>query len=114
MVPVETLAFMGRSQQCCWPVSMARSGEIAAHKVWMWRFIGSMWGAFWLFRVMLFVLGPIMGNIEAGAILVCIWFSAPLGIAITEWFRVRRLTGRPDVSAVAESLAQAQAPDACQ
>ena len=49
-------------------VTTARSGDIAAHRVWMWRFIGSMWGAFWLFRVMLFVLGPIMRNIEGGAL----------------------------------------------
>ena len=68
-------------------VSTARAGDIASHRVWMWRFIGSMWGAFWLFRVMLFVLGPIMRNIEAGAILVCIWFSAPLGVLIAEWWR---------------------------
>ncbi len=68
----------------------ARSGDIGAHRVWMFRFLGSMWGAFWLFRVMLFVLGPLMRNIEGGAILVCIWLSAPLGIAIAEWFRTRR------------------------
>ena len=65
----------------------ARSGDIAAHRIWMWRFIGSMWGAFWLFRVMLFVLGPLLRNVEAGAILICIWFSAPLGVLIAEWFR---------------------------
>ena len=88
-------------------VTTARSGDIAAHRVWMWRFIGSMWGAFWLFRVMLFVLGPIMRNIEAGAILVCIWFSAPLGIAIAEWFRVRRLTTRPDTRVTSQATASA-------
>ena len=71
-------------------VTTARSGDIAGHRVWMWRFMGSMWGAFWLFRVMLFVLGPIMRNVEAGAILVCIWFSAPLGVVIAEWWRTRK------------------------
>ena len=68
----------------------ARAGDIAAHRVWMFRFLGSMWGAFWLFRVMLFVLGPLLRNVEGGAILICIWFSAPLGILISEWFRKRR------------------------
>ena len=68
----------------------ARAGDIAAHRVWMFRFLGSMWGAFWLFRVMLFVLGPLLRNVEAGAILICIWFSAPLGVLISELFRKRR------------------------
>lgn len=68
----------------------ARAGDIAAHRVWMWRFIGSMWGAFWLFRVMLFVLGPLFRNVEGGAILICIWFSAPLGVLIADRFRTRR------------------------
>jgi hypothetical protein len=73
-------------------VATARAGNIAEHRVWMFRFLGAMWGAFWLFRVMLFVLGPIMRNVEAGAILTCIWFSAPLGVLIAEWFRKRRPT----------------------
>lgn len=63
----------------------ARAGDIAAHKVWTFRYLGSMWGAFWLFRVMLFVLGPLFRNVEGGAILVCIWFSAPLGVLLAEW-----------------------------
>ena len=45
----------------------------------MFRFIGSMWGSFWLFRVMLFVIDPLLRNQEAAAILICIWGSAPLG-----------------------------------
>lgn len=74
-------------------VSTARAGDINSHRVWMMRFLGSMWGAFWLFRVMLFVLGPILRNIEAANILICIWFSAPLGILIAERFRLRAIRG---------------------
>lgn len=81
-------------------VTTARSGDITAHRVWMWRYLGSMWGAFWLFRVMLFVLGPIMRNIEAGAILVCIWFSAPLGILIAERYRQSAKSQPQQVEAV--------------
>jgi hypothetical protein len=29
-----------------------RKGDRVARRVWMIRFAGSMWGAFWLFRVM--------------------------------------------------------------
>lgn len=71
-------------------VATARAGDIASHRVWMFRFLGSMWGAFWLFRVMLFVLGPLLRNFEAAALLICIWTSAPLGVFLAEWFRTRR------------------------
>ncbi len=76
-----------------------RGGDAERHRVWMWRFAGSMWGSFWLFRVMLFVLGPILIEHEAAAILICIWLSAPLGVIIAEVMRRRlddrALTGLP-------------------
>lgn len=67
-----------------------RRGDTEAHRVWMIRFIGSMWGSFWLFRVMLFVLGPLLRSWEAAALQICIWLSAPLGIAIADIIRRRR------------------------
>lgn len=70
-----------------------RKGDTRSHRVWMIRFAGSMWGAFWLFRVMLFVGGPLLRNHEAANLLMCIWLSAPLGILIAELFR-RRLDQR--------------------
>ena len=69
----------------------------------MIRFIGAMWGAFWLFRVMLFVLGPLLREWNAAALLICIWFSAPLGVLIAEAIR-RRIEARgapPSAAAVA-------------
>jgi len=66
-----------------------RSGGRAAHRIWMWRFVGTMWGSFWLFRVMLFVLDPMLRNHEAVALLICIWLSAPLGMLIAEVIRRR-------------------------
>jgi hypothetical protein len=66
-----------------------RSGDRVGHRVWMWRFAGTMWGSFWLFRVMLFVLDPLLRNHEAAALLICIWFSAPLGLLIAEIIRRR-------------------------
>jgi hypothetical protein len=59
----------------------------------MIRFAGSMWGAFWLFRLMLIVTGPLLRQWESLSLLLSIWLSAPLGIAIAEWMR-RRLAGR--------------------
>ncbi len=66
-----------------------RSGDVGAHRKWMFRYAGSMWGSFWLFRVMLFVIDPLLREFEAAAILICIWFSAPLGIVIAELIRRR-------------------------
>ena len=70
----------------------ARAGDMEMHRVWMFRFMGAMWGSFWLFRVMLFVIDPLLRNYEAAAILICIWASAPLGILMGEMIR-RRLDG---------------------
>jgi hypothetical protein len=60
--------------------------------VWMIRFAGSMWGAFWLFRLMLIVTGPLLRQWESLSLLLSIWLSAPLGIAIAEWMRLRLAT----------------------
>ncbi|MBM3393819.1 MAG: DUF2306 domain-containing protein [Betaproteobacteria bacterium] len=66
-----------------------RRRDVNAHRIWMFRFAGSMWGAFWLFRVMEFVLGPLLRDFDTVSILICIWFSAPLGILIAEFVRRR-------------------------
>jgi hypothetical protein len=66
-----------------------RRRDFASHRKWMLRYAGSMWGAFWLFRVMEFVLGPLLRNYDTASILICIWFSAPLGILIAEVIRQR-------------------------
>lgn len=70
-----------------------RRQDTSQHRIWMWRFVGSMWGSFWLFRVMLFVIDPLFRDIEALAIQICIWGSAPAGILIAEMIR-RRVDAR--------------------
>lgn len=74
-------------------IATVRQGDTAGHRVWMIRHAGSMWGSFWLFRVMLFVLDPLLRNYEAASLLICIWFSAPLGILIAEVYRRRSMAG---------------------
>ncbi len=90
---VYTCAVMGVVAIC--------KGDAAGHRVWMWRFAGAMWGSFWLFRVMLFVLGPILRGYEAASILFCIWLSAPLGVLIAEAM-CRRIDNRGLVGVPAE------------
>ncbi len=79
-------------------------GNSAAHRIWMIRFAGAMWGSFWLFRVMLFLLGPLLRNHEAAALLICIWFSAPLGVVIAEIAR-RKYDNRSTHSATGSPIA---------
>lgn len=80
-------------------VRAARRGREADHRKWMIRYAGSMWGSFWLFRVMMVVTGPLLRNWEAASVLLSIWLSAPLGILIAEVFRVR--SSRSDAPVVA-------------
>jgi hypothetical protein len=37
-----------------------RKRDFDAHKKWMFRFVGSLWGSFWLFHAMELVLGPLL------------------------------------------------------
>ena len=64
-----------------------RSGDCEKHRIWMYRFVGSMSGSFLLFRVILFVIDPLLRNYEVAALLIVIWASAPLGIIIAEVIR---------------------------
>lgn len=77
-------------------VRTARSGDVAGHRTWMIRHLGSMWGSFWLFRVMLVVTGPLLRSWETASILFSVWFSAPLGILIAE--AIRRRSARSGAS----------------
>ncbi len=64
-----------------------RNGDPAMHRIWMIRFVGAMWGAFWLFRLMLLITGPLLRNWDTASILFNIWLSAPLGIILAEVLR---------------------------
>lgn len=48
-----------------------------------------------MFRVMLFVMGPLLRDFEAANLLLCIWQSAPLGVLIAEVVRRKLLDKRP-------------------
>ena len=47
------------------------------------------------FWFMEFVLGPLLRNYDTVSILICIWFSAPLGILIAEIIRRRAAQVKP-------------------
>jgi hypothetical protein len=53
----------------------------------MIRFVGAMYGAFWLFRVLLMVTGPLLREWETASLLISIWASAPLGLLMADGLR---------------------------
>lgn len=86
-------------------VLTARNGAIADHRKWSMWYAGSMWGAFWLFRVMLVVTGPLFRNYESVSLLISIWLSAPLGVVIAEVFRRRGKNDAPEPVIEARTIA---------
>ena len=73
------------------------------HRVWMIRFVGAMYGAFWLFRALLVVTGPLFREWETVSLLISIWASAPLGLLIAEGLRRRWDSRSSKASAVSLS-----------
>lgn len=67
----------------------ARKGDWEQHRIWMLRFIGAMYGAFWLFRIFLVVSGPLLREWEGLSLLFSIWVSAPAGLLAADWLRRR-------------------------
>lgn len=76
-------------------VRTIRARDIAAHRRWTFLFAGSMWGAFWMFRVILFVLDPILRFQEALAFQIATWGAAPIGVAIAHQIFERKTAGTP-------------------
>lgn len=71
-------------------IAAVKRKDIAAHKKWMIRWYGSMWGAFLVFRVV-FLFGGLLRFHKSAMIIIAIWISAPVGIVISEWHRLRSL-----------------------
>lgn len=71
-----------------WRTAVQKDWE--QHRIWMIRFVGAMYGAFWLFRVLLLVTGPLLREWESASLLISIWASAPLGLIIADGLRRSR------------------------
>lgn len=63
--------------------------DIPAHKKWMIRFYGSLWGSFLVFRI-IFLFGALFRWHKTILTQIAIWTSAPAGVAIAEWVRLHR------------------------
>jgi len=68
-----------------WRTAVKKDWE--QHRIWMIRFVGAMYGAFWVFRVLLIVTGPVLREWESASLLISIWASAPLGLVIADTLR---------------------------
>ena len=63
--------------------------DIATHQKWMTRYYGAMWGSFLVFRLIFLFAGPVFRSVGGVLTPLAIWVSAPLGILIAEWVRLR-------------------------
>ena len=66
-----------------------RNGNKSLHRVWMFRFAGALYGAYWVFRLGLFVLDPALREYPTVALLFVTWVSGPAGIIAGETVRRR-------------------------
>ncbi|MEM8564771.1 MAG: hypothetical protein AAGF57_21190 [Pseudomonadota bacterium] len=73
-------------------VAAIKRGHRAAHRVWMWRHAGALWGSFFVFRVTINALDPVFLDYPGVAWSTACWVGAPGGILIAEWFRRRQDT----------------------
>jgi hypothetical protein len=64
--------------------------DFQAHRKWMTRYAGSLWGSYWIFRALELFLGPLLRSYDTASILICIWTTAPLGIIVAELTQMRR------------------------
>lgn len=84
-----------------WRTAIQKDWE--QHRIWMIRFVGAMYGAFWLFRVLLIVTGPLLREWESASLLISVWASAPLGLIGADalrryWDRERIISKRQSTS----------------
>ncbi|MEM1154355.1 MAG: DUF2306 domain-containing protein [Pseudomonadota bacterium] len=71
-------------------VKEIKRGNHAAHRIWMWRHAGALWGSFFVFRITINVLDPLFLDYPGVAWSAACWLGAPGGILIAEWFRRRQ------------------------
>lgn len=77
-----------------------RRGDTVRHRIWMIRFAGAMWGAFWLFRLIPFIGGPFLRDVFGLDLLISLYFSTPVGILIAEIVRRKLLDRKSPAEAV--------------
>ena len=70
-------------------IRKAQQRDFAAHRRWMVRWNGAMWGAFLVFRAIFLVIGPLLRWHKNAEVLIAIWASAPIGMSVAEYMMNR-------------------------
>jgi len=65
-------------------VRKAQRRDFAAHRRWMVRWSGAMWGAFLVFRAIFLVIGPLLRWHKNASTLTAVWACAPIGMGVAE------------------------------
>jgi len=85
-------------------VAIVRGNE-PLHRIWMWRFAGGLWGAYWIFRAEMLLVDLLVRDTEGLTLSIPSWTSVPIGMAIAELVR-RKLDARSPVAATDGSRMQ--------
>ncbi|NVO25672.1 DUF2306 domain-containing protein [Donghicola mangrovi] len=64
-------------------------GDLEKHRIWMWRYTGAIWGAYWIFRAEMLLVDLLVKDAEGLTLAVPSWTSGLIGIALAEIIRRR-------------------------
>ncbi|MBF9033354.1 DUF2306 domain-containing protein [Rhodobacterales bacterium HKCCE2091] len=66
-----------------------RRGDSERHRVWMWRYVGAIWGAYWIFRAEMMLIDLLVKDMEGLTLAIPSWTAGLIGIALADLVRRR-------------------------
>ncbi len=81
-----TYGFWAMALECYVPAIVAiekrQSGDVRGHKQWIMRYVGAMFGAFGIFRLLLVAMASLMPQFNATSYVVALYVSSPIGFVL--------------------------------
>ncbi|MEC7763756.1 MAG: DUF2306 domain-containing protein [Pseudomonadota bacterium] len=63
--------------------------DYEGHRIWMWRYVGAIWGAYWIFRAEMMLVDLFIKDAEGFTLAIPSWTGGLIGIALAEYIRRR-------------------------
>ena len=74
-------------------IRAAARHDLVLHRIWMWRFVGALWGSYWIFRGEMLLVDLIVRDAPGMALAIPSWTAGAIGFVIGDLIR-RRLDRR--------------------